>query len=94
MEITVEVPEQYLVDSDPREFGQRMKLSTALLMFRAGQLSAGAASELAGIDRWTFAAECARHDIPLIDYDAGEAEEEMRAGAAQVKGNPSSPPLI
>jgi predicted HTH domain antitoxin len=83
MKITVEVPQQYLVDSDPREFGQRMKLSTALLMFRAGQISAGAASELAGIDRWQFAAECARHDIPLIDYGAGELKEEMRRGAVR-----------
>jgi predicted HTH domain antitoxin len=78
MQITIDVPEQYMVDSDPGEFGQRMKLSTALLMFQSGQISAGAASELAGIDRWMFAAECARHDIPLIDYDAGELEEEMR----------------
>lgn len=78
MEITVEVPEQYMVDSDPEEFGRRMKLSTALLMFQSGQISAGAASELAGVDRWAFAAECARHDIPLIDYDSGELEEEIR----------------
>lgn len=78
MQITVEVPEQYMVDSDPGEFGQRMKLSTALLMFQDGQISAGAACELAGIDRWAFAAECARHSIPLIDYEPSELEEEVR----------------
>lgn len=79
MQITVNVPEQYLVDTDPGEFGQRMKLSTAILMFQSGQISAGAACELAGVDRWTFAAECARHDIPLIDYDPGELEEEVQS---------------
>jgi predicted HTH domain antitoxin len=78
MQITVDVPEQYMIDSDPGEFGQRMKLSTALLMFQEGKISAGAACELAGIDRWTFAAECARHDIPLIDYEPGELEEEVQ----------------
>lgn len=72
-----------MVDSTPGEFGQRVKLSTALLMFRSGQISAGAASELAGINRWTFAAECARHDIPLIDYEAGELEEEIRRGVVR-----------
>ncbi|HEX2209381.1 MAG TPA: UPF0175 family protein [Longimicrobium sp.] len=67
-----------MVDSAPGEFGQRMKLSTALLMFQAGEVSAGAACELAGIDRWTFAAECTRHSIPLIAYEPGELEEEVR----------------
>jgi predicted HTH domain antitoxin len=60
-----------------------MKLSTAVLMFRSGQISAGAASGLAGIDRWTFAAECVRRDIPLIDYEAGELEEEIRRGVVR-----------
>jgi predicted HTH domain antitoxin len=78
MQITVDVPEQYMVDSNPGEFGQRMKLSTALLMFQSGQISAGAASELAGVDRWVFAAECARHNIALIDYEPGELDEEMQ----------------
>lgn len=79
MQITVEVPEQYLIDTDPGEFGERMKLSAALLMFRAGQISAGAACELAGVDRYTFIAECARHDIPVINYSGDDLEEEYRS---------------
>jgi predicted HTH domain antitoxin len=78
MQITVDVPEQYLIDTNPGKFGERMKLSTAVLMFQNGEISAGAACELAGVDRWTFAAECARLRIPLVDYDAGELEEEVR----------------
>jgi predicted HTH domain antitoxin len=85
MQITVDVPEQYMVDSDPGEFGQRMKLSTALLMFRSGQISAGAASELAGVDRWTFAAECVRHNIPLVDYEPGELDEEIQRLRPQIR---------
>ncbi|HEU4884407.1 MAG TPA: UPF0175 family protein [Longimicrobium sp.] len=85
MQITVDVPEQYMVDSDPGEFGQRMKLSTALLMFQSGRISAGAASELAGVDRWTFAAECARHNIPLIDYEPGELDEEIQRLRPQIR---------
>lgn len=78
MQITVDVPEQFMVDSDPDEFGQRMKLSTALLMFQDGKISAGAACEPAGVNRWAFADECARHNIPLVDYEPGELEEEVR----------------
>lgn len=85
MQITIEVPEQYMVNSNPGEFGQRMKLSTALLMFQSGQISVGAASELAGIDRWMFAAECARHNIPLIDYEPGELDEEVQRLRPQIR---------
>jgi predicted HTH domain antitoxin len=74
MEITVEVPEQYLIDSSPAELGRRIKLYAAVLMFESGELSAGAAAEFAGVDRLSFAAECQRHNIPVIDY----APEELR----------------
>ncbi|HEX5869342.1 MAG TPA: UPF0175 family protein [Longimicrobium sp.] len=47
-----------------------MKPFTSLLVFQSGEISAGAASELAGIGRLAFAAECTRHNIPLIDYDS------------------------
>jgi predicted HTH domain antitoxin len=85
MQITVDVPEQYMVDSNPGEFGQLMKLSTALLMFQAGQISAGAACELAGVDRWAFAAECARHNIPLINYEPGELQAEVQRLRPQIR---------
>ncbi len=75
MQITLEVPEQYLLDSSPAELGRRIKLYAALLMFHSGEMSAGAAAEFAGVDRLTFAAECQRHGIPVIDYPA----EDMRA---------------
>jgi predicted HTH domain antitoxin len=75
MEITVEVPEQYLIDSSPAEMGRRIKLYAALLMFQSGEMSAGAAAEFAGVDRLSFAAECQRHGFAVIDY----AAEELRA---------------
>jgi len=68
MQITVNVPEQYLVDRSPAELGQRIKLLAALLMFRSGEMSAGGAAEFADADRFTFAAECQRYSIPMIDY--------------------------
>lgn len=78
MKISVYVPDQY-VDTDPRDFAGRMRLSTALLMFREGQLSAGAAAELAGVDRWTFVEECGRYAIPITNYPAAELAEEVRS---------------
>jgi len=77
MVITLEVPDQYLVNEEPEELAQRIKLYAALLMFRTKKLSAGAAAELAGIDRFSFAEECARYDIPLVDYPAEDLGAEL-----------------
>lgn len=77
MEITLNVPEQYLVDRSPAELARHIKLSAALLMFQSGELSAGAAAELAEVDRLTFAAECARRGIPVVDYPAEDLRAEL-----------------
>lgn len=78
MQITLDIPEQYLVDRSPEEVARRIQLYAALLMFRSGEMSAGAAAELAAVDRFTFAAECARLGIPLIDYSPGELRVELK----------------
>lgn len=72
MQIMLDVPEQYPVDSGPAERGRRVKLNAALMMFHAGEISAGAAAEFAGVDRFSIAAECRRRGIPLVDHPAGE----------------------
>jgi len=79
VEITLKVPDQYLVDQGPAELGKRIKLYAALLMFQSGELSAGAAAELAEVDRFTFALECRRHGIALVDYPAEELHAEVAA---------------
>lgn len=75
----MQVPDRYLLNQDAAELGQRIKLSAALFMFRSGELSAGAAAELAEVDRFTFAAECNRHGIPVVDYPSEDLETEMAA---------------
>lgn len=77
MQITLDVPDRYLVDDDPETFAARVKLYAAVLMFRAGQLSAGAAAEFAGVDRYAFAVECARHGVPTLDYPADDLAAEV-----------------
>lgn len=55
------------------------RLVAALRRFRSAEVSAGAAAELAGVDRFMFAAECARHGIPMMHYDPGELRDEVNA---------------
>lgn len=77
MEIVVNVPDEYLLNQTVIEMAERLKLYTALLMFQSGQLSAGAACEFAGVDRYTFFAACKRHNIAVIDYEEAELEADL-----------------
>jgi predicted HTH domain antitoxin len=77
IEIKLEVPDQSLVNEDPAELAKRIKLYAAVLMFQSNELSAGAAAEFADVDRFTFAAECQRHGIPLVNYPAEDLCAEL-----------------
>jgi len=79
MEITLEVPDQYLVDHAPAELARRIKLYAAVLMFQSEELSAGAAADLADVDRLTFAMECQRHGIPIVSYPAEDLRVELES---------------
>ena len=86
MNITLEVPEPYLLDTSPVELGRRIKLYAALRMFQSGEASAGAAAEFAGVDRLRFAAECQRHGIPVIDYPAADLRADLAAIQRRASG--------
>ncbi len=77
MQITLDIPDQFGVDLSPVELAKKIKLYAALTMYKVGHLSAGAACEFAGIDRFTFIAECQKHQIVMIDYDLNELADEF-----------------
>ena len=77
MQITIDVPEQFGLDQTKPEVGNTLKRYAALALFQAGKLSAGAASELAGLDRYSFMAECKKHNIPTINYSADDLHAEL-----------------
>jgi predicted HTH domain antitoxin len=79
MQITLNIPERYLIDRTPAELGRQIKLYAALLMFQSGELSAGAAAEFAEVDRFAFAAACQRHGIPVVDYPAEDLQAELNS---------------
>jgi predicted HTH domain antitoxin len=87
MQIVVTVPDQYALDFPANELARRLKLSAALLMFRSGQFSAGAACEFAEVDRCAFLEACRQHRIDVVNYDTDEIETDF---AALIKGNAAS----
>jgi len=78
MQVTIDVPENFSVDYTLPELSHQIKLYAALAMFRVGKLSAGGACEFAGIDRYSFMTECHKQKIPIIDYEPGELEAELK----------------
>jgi predicted HTH domain antitoxin len=79
MQITLNVPDAYGIDHEPDELGRHIKLMAALRMFQSGETSAGGAAEFADVDRFTFAMECQRHGVTLIDYPPEDLESEIEA---------------
>jgi predicted HTH domain antitoxin len=57
----------------------RLKLSTALLMFKTGQFSIGAACEFVGVDFYTFLDACQQYQIDVVDYEPDELEVDFAA---------------
>lgn len=78
-EIRFEIPEDilYSLNENIAEFTSQMRLLTALQLFKNHKLSLGKAVELSGLNKEHFMFELDRYEIPLIDYDAQELDEEL-----------------
>ena len=75
MQLTLEIPDQYIQGQTQSQTAQQIKLYAALLMFQSGQISRGAACEFAGIDIYEFFSACKQHRISAINTP----EEAMEA---------------
>lgn len=77
--VRFEIPEEilYTLNESVPEFTLQMRLLTAMQLFKKHKLSLGKAAELAGMDKDQFTIELDRNEIPLIDYDPDELEDEL-----------------
>lgn len=78
-EVKIVVPEevQKQLNRTPEELGRDLRLYAALMMFRLGKLSSGAAAALAGIPRVMFLDLCAEYQIPVSQITPKELEDEV-----------------
>ena len=77
MEITLSVPEKTFASEPPELVAAKIKLYAALGLYRSGELSIGAACELAQVDRYAFLEICQREGIVLQTQTAEELEAEF-----------------
>lgn len=70
MQITLEIPEKYLIDQSLEKFGDLLKLNTAIEMYKNCEISVVSAVELVGnIDQFEFLYECKKRGIEPKTYE-------------------------
>ena len=80
--LTIRLPDEIrkVLNRTPDEMGQDVRIYAALMLFRLGKLSSGAASLMAGIPRVMFLDLCAEHDIPVSQITPEELRREVKNG--------------
>lgn len=78
MEVTISLPQKQFIADSPERTAAKIKLYAALGLYQAGELSIGAACELAGLDRYGFLELCKREGITLRTQTPDELEADFR----------------
>ncbi|PID57398.1 hypothetical protein CSB45_07695 [candidate division KSB3 bacterium] len=78
-ELVFSVPEDilYTLNESKNEFIKKMKLYTAMELYKMHKLSMGKASELANMNKIDFLFELGKYDIPAISYDTDDFQNEV-----------------
>ncbi len=78
-ELRLRVPEDilYTLNETKNDFIKKMKLYTAMNLYKIHKLSMGKASELADMNKIDFLFELGKYDIPVIDYDIDDFQDEV-----------------
>jgi predicted HTH domain antitoxin len=83
MQISFSLPESHFVTDSPEEATRKIRMFAALGLYQAGEVSVGAASELAGLDRYEFLEFCKREGVVLRTQTPHELEEDVRKFGAR-----------
>ena len=75
--ITIPGTVQQMLNRTPEEMGRDLRLYAALMLFRLGKLSSGAAAEMAGVPRVMFLDLCAEYGISVSQITAEELRREL-----------------
>jgi len=80
--LTVHIPNEIrrTLNRTSKEMERDIRLYSALMLFRIGKLSSGAASLMAGIPRVMFLDLCSEYDIPVSQITAEELRREAGNG--------------
>jgi len=77
--LTVPIPSEIrqMLNRTSEEMARDLRLYAALMLFRLGKLSSGAAAEMAGVPRTMFLDLCAEYDIPVSQISTEDLRREL-----------------
>ena len=77
--LTIHLPSniRQMLNRTSDELARDVRLYAALMLFRLGKLSSGAAAEMAGVPRVMFLDLCAEYDIPVSQITADDLDKEL-----------------
>jgi predicted HTH domain antitoxin len=77
--LVIQVPGEIreMLNRTPEEFARDVRLYAALMLFRLGKLSSGAAAEMAGVPRVMFLDLCAEYDTPVSQIMGDDLRREL-----------------
>jgi predicted HTH domain antitoxin len=80
-ELTLKIPSDVpaLLKMSEADFAREAQLLLAMKLFEMGKLTSGKAAELAEMPRSTFLHTLARYNVPAINIQAEEIEQEVEA---------------
>ena len=80
--LTIRLPNEIskMLNRTPEEMCRDMRIYAALMFFRLGKLSSGAAALMAGIPIVMFLDLCAEYDIPISQITPEELHREVNNG--------------
>jgi len=80
MQLTLNIPDfsPLTLNKDIVELKQTIKLNSALMLFKNAKFSIEQASRFANLSIYEFMNECKKNRIPVISYDEGELENELK----------------
>ncbi len=87
-ELTIKYPTglELAVNLTKAEMEQHLRLMAALKMYELGKISAGKASELAGLSRPQFFEACGMYRVSIFNYPPEEVESELEQDLANLRG--------
>ena len=77
--LTIHIPDEirHKLNRTPEEMCHDVRIYAALMVFRLGKLSSGAAALMAGIPRVMFLDMCAEYNIPISQITPEELRREV-----------------
>jgi predicted HTH domain antitoxin len=78
MQVSFSLPESQFVTESPEDVTKKIRLYAALGLYQSGELSIGAACELAGVDRYSFLDLCKNEGVILRTQTPEELEAEFK----------------